>query len=440
MKLKDLSAGTLLDPHKLVAALNNSKFHKYVKETTLRVLGRGQAVIFGVSDIRKVHPVEEVTRLGPWEVSCFQPAASRHRGCSFGTISPVDSTSDVKKLLASIKTIGGESAEVVDVLRLYRVDRSSGSPVRVPSETLQVVFRGPLPSKVAIALTCFTVRQYVFPVPRCYNCQRFGHFALSCKSKQICSKCSQPGHIYVGCENPPYCLYCKEAHSTRDPICGAYLRAKRINEDHIHPDNAHIQKLLNDIQPSSGSSGVTLSAGSVAPVISTPTRQVRVVSPNHSPTDSRLYSSVVRSPSSITAGQKSPSQSQRVRKVHQAYAHPPAQCYYDNSIPAPSGCVPRHNPQYHKRAEPSSQPWDTRSVPDLTLPTPLTASASTQRQSFLSNLSDPSWGPTVCEVLKIVSNAVIDYNAGVSILTLLPKILTDLLPVFDRIRHHLGNP
>ena len=45
----------------------------------------------------------------------------------------------------------------------------------------------------------YQVREYIRPLLRCYNCQRFGHAAGSCWGKRKCAKCGED-HVIQNCE------------------------------------------------------------------------------------------------------------------------------------------------------------------------------------------------------------------------------------------------
>lgn len=76
------------------------------------------------------------------------------------------------------------------------------------------------------------VRDYA-GVTRCYQCQRFGHTAQHCRSKQTCGHCAQEGHNIKSCTSlttPPKCSNCSRfgrpaAHAVTDQACPAYVRS-----------------------------------------------------------------------------------------------------------------------------------------------------------------------------------------------------------------------
>ena len=60
----------------------------------------------------------------------------------------------------------------------------------LPSPTLKLAFNDDcLPVSISIGIFSFRVRPHVFNPIQCYNCQRIGHTASSCKAKQRCLHC-----------------------------------------------------------------------------------------------------------------------------------------------------------------------------------------------------------------------------------------------------------
>ncbi|XP_037803020.1 uncharacterized protein LOC119597513 [Penaeus monodon] len=214
IQLKDGSATTNFNnPLKLTKAINKSEFQKYIIEDSLRVLGAGKALRFEIKDISKLRPLKEIKKLGDWEILCKQPTSNKYTNCSYGTIYPVETDLNIENINEKIRTLGHDPNEIIDVIRIKRQNNDRESEEKwIPTKSLRITFRGNLPKRVAIGHTSYQVRQYTFPIPKCYNCLRYGHGIVTCKNKKRCNNCSQYGHSYKDCQNNPHCFYCDENH------------------------------------------------------------------------------------------------------------------------------------------------------------------------------------------------------------------------------------
>lgn len=92
-----------------------------------------------------------------------------------------------------------------------------------------------LPVRVMVGYMSYNVREYVPPPLRCYKCQRFGHVAAICKSKQRCGKCGGE-HQYGECgENAKLkCCNCGEEHSAAYGGCKVRKRAVKVQNIKIN--------------------------------------------------------------------------------------------------------------------------------------------------------------------------------------------------------------
>lgn len=86
-----------------------------------------------------------------------------------------------------------------------------------------------LPDKVYIGFMSYSVRVYIPPPLRCFNCQRYGHVAAVCKGKIRCSKCGGE-HKYGECEEgaTQKCCNCGGDHSAAYGGCEVYKRMREI--------------------------------------------------------------------------------------------------------------------------------------------------------------------------------------------------------------------
>lgn len=86
-----------------------------------------------------------------------------------------------------------------------------------------------LPERVYYQSVSLRVSPYILPPTRCYNCQRFGHGALSCRRKARCAKCSSFEHQTTNCSaDSPHCFACQAPHATSSIRCRFYKAALGI--------------------------------------------------------------------------------------------------------------------------------------------------------------------------------------------------------------------
>lgn len=105
------------------------------------------------------------------------------------------------------------------------------------------------------------VRQYVPRSPiRCFNCQRFWHFASLCKENPICSICGGKHHFKTCEAVSPKCANCDKNHQSNSKECRNYKiemkkkmkeNKKRSISNQNQFSNLHnmIFRDANDVEP-----------------------------------------------------------------------------------------------------------------------------------------------------------------------------------------------
>jgi hypothetical protein len=121
--------------------------------------------------------------------------------------------------------------EVLKVRRLNYKSFVDGSPVWKPSQTIVVTFDGQiLPKRVFCCFNALNVDLYIYPTIQCYNCCRFGHTKIQCRSKPRCYKCGLD-HSADSCnilEDGASCCLCSGFHYAINKSCSEYVRQTRI--------------------------------------------------------------------------------------------------------------------------------------------------------------------------------------------------------------------
>lgn len=155
------------NPMKLTDALNKSVFQKYIIEDSLRVLGIGRAIRFEVNSLTKLPSLNQITKLGEWNILYKQPTSNKNISSSYSTIYPVETELEPKEIIDKIRLLLGHDNEIVEVIRINKV-----------------TFKGPLPKRVAIGHRSYIVQQYTFPIPKCFRCLIYGHGIMTRKNKK----------------------------------------------------------------------------------------------------------------------------------------------------------------------------------------------------------------------------------------------------------------
>lgn len=121
--------------------------------------------------------------------------------------------------------------DIIKVRRLNFKTFVDGTPTWKPSQTVVVTFDGQiLPKRVFCCYNSLNVDLYIYPTIQCYNCCRFGHTKLQCRSKPRCFKCGQE-HSGESCgvlKESASCCLCSGHHFANNKICPEYLRQTQI--------------------------------------------------------------------------------------------------------------------------------------------------------------------------------------------------------------------
>lgn len=103
---------------------------------------------------------------------------------------------------------------------------------RMESLSVEIRFDGAiLPDKVKLGFISYSVRPFVPPPLRCYNCQKYGHVAMVCKAKKRCARCGGE-HDYGKCEGAgPKCCNCGGDHSVAYGGCEVRKRVIEVQNE-----------------------------------------------------------------------------------------------------------------------------------------------------------------------------------------------------------------
>ena len=176
-----------------------------------------------------------------------------------GTLMVVCNNAEIQKKAGAVKKIAGKNVEAIIVNRIEGVKGviygvcaeitekemkeqiKGGQVIEVkrfkvsgggnPSAPVLITFAGDnLPIRVFLGCLSFQVRKYERPPIRCYKCQRFGHFAASCRGNQRCTKCGGE-HDVLKCEvTKPKCCNCGDDHMASFRGCPQFKKAKHVQD------------------------------------------------------------------------------------------------------------------------------------------------------------------------------------------------------------------
>jgi len=474
INLSDQSeASNFNNPIKLTNALNKSDFQKYIIEDSLRVLGTGKAIRFEVHDISKLRPLNQIKKLGDWEIKCKQPASSKNIGCSYGTIFPVEIDLTPEDITEKIRIIGGNNTEIIEVSRIKKSNRDKENENKwIPTKSLRLIFKGKLPEKVAIGHTSYSVHQYTFPIPKCFRCLMYGHGIMTCKNKQRCSKCSQFNHNFKDCPNKDYCFYCHGDHPPNTNSCRIHREAQNINTKNITPNDLEIKKKFQELKPLQKEETLNLRAlaqnsTNIQNTNHSNTQQTKKYTniqttehpnlqttehpniqttehPNIQTTEhenmqttelttTQSYAQTLSQSQNITLGQRTPT-NPKYDKIHKDQRGE-ATILRENSQKDELNIAKSIQKPLPKRIQDSPITWS--------LPTPLrdvtpTRIYKTQKDTQLNKDKDFSWMTTIKNIINVISNIIINMNSKKTMIEIITETINEVTPIIKEIMKYLN--
>lgn len=136
-----------------------------------------------------------------------------------------------EEIVANIRVPEG-CGPIIKTRRLSRKVSNFEGVKWSPTQSVVLTFDGQtLPERVYSFYSSLPVDQYVFPTVICYNCCRFGHTRVQCRSKPRCFKCAKD-HTGSDCpESEDFqCIHCNGSHQANDKKCPEYIRQTNIKQ------------------------------------------------------------------------------------------------------------------------------------------------------------------------------------------------------------------
>lgn len=238
------SKNLLSNPVAVAKALKNSPFGKH-KMKDIRTNKRKNFIVSELEtyDPQVIKELIEVTKLGEWEVQCFQPKNDMGKSGVFGPLSLEASLADLKEHI-QIKSLNNEG-EIPEIISLDRLKRKTDEGW-VDSACIKITFNCKvLPEAISIFHSFYKLRPYVAEPLQCYKCQRYGHTSTSCKAMERCLLCSG-NHSKSNCPNSRLpnnfrCANCKGAHKANSISCELFSKAKEIENVRAKSNKTYVE-------------------------------------------------------------------------------------------------------------------------------------------------------------------------------------------------------
>lgn len=223
--IQDENANDLFtNPFKINKLLTNSDSPlKTIQMADMRVNRLKKLIIVEATDKLSTSFLEnitKITKLGTYSVRCYQPNSD---STVHGIIGPF--AVDVE--LDSLK----ESLQFTPPLPIHQIERMKRriNGKLEDSLSIKLTFKGTdLPIKTKLFGLSYKIRPFVHSPVQCYNCQRYGHTAGSCKGVKRCLLCAG-NHSKDQCQSEKYfCANCKGSHVASSRECPHMVTAREV--------------------------------------------------------------------------------------------------------------------------------------------------------------------------------------------------------------------
>lgn len=170
-----------------------------------------------------------LSNVGGLEVKPFIPESYTR---NVGKVKHVPLQYSDEQLLEYLRDAGVISAR--RQMKYYR--QEDGAVTSRPLHTVILTFRDdrPIPGRIYLGFTSHPVEEYLGPALRCYNCQRFGHMAKSCRNTRRCKICSEEHH-HKECKSvlQPKCANCAGNHAASYSGCPQSKAAAKMRRHEL---------------------------------------------------------------------------------------------------------------------------------------------------------------------------------------------------------------
>ena len=180
---------------------------------------RGVAFHFKAQeDVNKFE--KEVDNIYPGSTCCKPKSQGHYKKLIIKNINPFISTEQLH--LSLRQTIDSKF-----YLRRFYSCRTY-KPLPVTCVTCEVSICNNLLNKgIDLLGSHFDCENYIKPVVRCFNCQKFGHISTNCFNKHCCEYCGKNHPFQQPCSQESYCVNCNiPGHPSTSRECPKYIEKK----------------------------------------------------------------------------------------------------------------------------------------------------------------------------------------------------------------------
>lgn len=216
---------TTLHPVTFGKFMKRNAFQSIV-EGSVKKIGRNR-ISLAFSDYNNANLFISSNSLAPNNLKAFIPSFNVTR---MGLVRGVPSEWSPEEVIENISVPNG-CGKILKVRRINFKTMVEGAPVWKPTQSIVVTFDGQvLPKRIFMCYNSLPVELYTYPTIQCYNCCRFGHTKLQCRSKPQCYKCGKD-HTGDKCnveEESVSCCLCSGTHFAISKSCPEFTRQKQI--------------------------------------------------------------------------------------------------------------------------------------------------------------------------------------------------------------------
>lgn len=217
--------GTTFHPMTLGRILKQNKISNIVNGSIKRI-GRNR-ISMSFSKYTDANEFLDNNLLSQNNLKAFIPSFTITR---VGIIKGVPTEWSLDEILENI-TIPFGCGKIIKVRRINYKVVVEGNPVWKPTQSVVIYFDGQvLPKHVYMCFNSLPVDLYIFPTIQCFNCCRYGHTKVQCRSKPRCFRCGQE-HTGESCkvdDDNITCCLCSGSHTAISKSCPELKRQRSI--------------------------------------------------------------------------------------------------------------------------------------------------------------------------------------------------------------------